>query len=159
MKKFSDKSHVMRFGRGLLHPSQHYVPSPIDKMRKVVWNVNKKDEVYSYKNDIYLLFNQKRLNGLGVDTVNNWLKSLTSSPSTDFVKGKYTDEQLLSVVKSRHIQSPSELKRWADYLYSRLAPFVKDTRSSQAAPASSGDVANVANDSNEPSQGSKVVSE
>lgn len=68
-------------------------------------------------NDIYLLFNQQRLAALGIDTVNKWLESLT--PQNDALaqlRSKCTDEQLLSLVKSKYIQSASELEAWSTYL-------------------------------------------
>lgn len=68
-------------------------------------------------NDIFLLFNQQRLAALGTDTVNKWLESLT--PQNDALaqlRSKCTDEQLLQFVKSKYIQSASELEAWSGYL-------------------------------------------
>lgn len=70
-----------------------------------------------YTDDIYLLFNQKRLENLGVDTINNWLSSLRpASDALSNLRAKCSDDELLSLVKSRHIQSQSELLAWSEYL-------------------------------------------
>lgn len=66
--------------------------------------------------DVSLLFNQKRIaSTIGIDEANNWLKSLNQS-STENLGDKFTDEQLISLVKSRHVQSPSDLRSWSNFL-------------------------------------------
>lgn len=78
---------------------------------------NSKGVVKKFSEDVYMLFNQKRLEKVGIDTVNAWISSLTvHSDSLDSLRSKCTDEQLLSLVKSRWIQSPSELLAWSKYL-------------------------------------------
>ena len=47
------------------------------------------------------------------DTVGRWVKSLRSE---NVGLGDFTDEQLFQFVKSRHIQSASELSQWSEYL-------------------------------------------
>lgn len=70
-----------------------------------------------YTDDIYLLFNQKRLQNLGIDTINNWVSSLRPvSDALSNLRAKCSDDELLSLVKSRHIQSQSELLAWSEYL-------------------------------------------
>lgn len=66
-------------------------------------------------NDVAMLFNQQRLEKISPTTLQNFLNSL-SSGSSKMLKGTYTDEQLLSFVKSRYIQAPSEIKLWSEYL-------------------------------------------
>lgn len=73
----------------------------------------------SYKqNDITLLFNQQRITkDVGVDTINKWLQSLQPvSNAISEMRKKMSDDQLHSLVKSRHIQSMSELLSWSDFL-------------------------------------------
>ena len=68
----------------------------------------------SVVNDVYFMLNQDRLNRISPTTLQNWLDGLkTSSPTT---AGKFTDDQLFDFIKSRHIQSQSELLMWSDYL-------------------------------------------
>lgn len=70
--------------------------------------------------DVYLLFNQQRLNALGSDTANSWLSSLSTPSNSPLheLLDKCTDEQKLSLIKSRHIQSASELQAWDNFLTS-----------------------------------------
>lgn len=69
-----------------------------------------------YTSDISLLFNQQRIaDTIGLDNAREWLNSLGSSFSPS-LSSKFTDEQLISLVKSRHCQSMSDLKQWSDFL-------------------------------------------
>ena len=96
------------------------VPSivqPMMQQKVTYFDGDQKKEALSYVNDIYLLFNQKRLLSLGADTINAWLNSLTPrSDALSQLREKCTDEQLMQLCKSRYIQSPSELLAWSDYL-------------------------------------------
>lgn len=69
--------------------------------------------------DIYMLFNQQRLDRMSrerlIDYFNNMSVRDTSFSS---LKKRLTDDQLISVVKSRYIQQPSELLAWSRYLNS-----------------------------------------
>ena len=72
---------------------------------------------YRIVSDISLIFDQKRLNSLSPDSVRSWLNTLQGGTSEPALSG-LSDNQLLMFVKSRHIQSPSDLKAWSDYLIS-----------------------------------------
>lgn len=87
-----------------IHDLQYIeLPSPVGSYYRIV-------------SDVSLLFNQKRLaSTIGIDEANNWLKSLNQS-STENLGDKFTDEQLISLVKSRHVQSPSDLRSWSNFL-------------------------------------------
>ena len=72
---------------------------------------------YRIVSDISLIFDQKRLNSLSSDSIRSWLNTLqggTSEPALSDL----SDNQLMMFIKSRHIQSPSDLKAWSDYLIS-----------------------------------------
>lgn len=79
----------------------------------------------SYSDPIYLLFNQQRLDKNGSFAIQQWLQSLQSSLSSQLsqLRSKCSDEDLISMIKSRHIQSPSELKSWLDYCSSNIEQF------------------------------------
>lgn len=69
------------------------------------------------ENDLILLFNQERLSALGDSAMLEYINSI--APSNDGLsdlRSKCSDSELLSLVKSRHIQSRSELLRWSEYL-------------------------------------------
>lgn len=94
-----------------------YQPSPVDELLMVEGVDLNGNKTVKHVNDIFLLFNQQRLASLGTDTVNKWLESLT--PKNDALaelRSKCTDEQLLQFVKSKYIQSASELEAWSTYL-------------------------------------------
>jgi hypothetical protein len=60
------------------------------------------------------LLNEKRIiNELGSD---NWNKIVQSfgTPSQKYKPGQYSDDDLLRTVKSRYLQTPSEVKSWLD---------------------------------------------
>lgn len=73
---------------------------------------------YRIISDISLIFDQKRLNSLSSDSVRAWLNTLQGGTSEPALSG-LSDQQLMQYVKSRHIQSPSDLKAWSDYLISQ----------------------------------------
>lgn len=74
---------------------------------------------------ILMLFNQDRLNRLGDDTVKAWLKSMEESSNSSLAKirSQCSDEDLITMVKSRHLQQPSELSAWVDYMSSHIDKF------------------------------------
>ena len=93
--------------------------SPVESLFLEKIQIGKNNFVYHRGNDVALLFNQIRLEkSLGIDTINHWIMSLQGSDRSDLerLRSKLTDEQLLSFVKSRHLQSPSELLLWSEYL-------------------------------------------
>ena len=95
------------------------IKSPVESLFLEKIQIGKDNFVYHRGNDVTLLFNQIRLEkSIGIDTINHWLMSLQGSDRSDLerLRSKLSDEQLLSFVKSRHLQSPSELLLWSEYL-------------------------------------------
>lgn len=83
---------------------------PIDQLR---W-IQQDDGSWIYVSDAQLLLNEKRIiNELGPD---NWNKIVQSFgiPSQKYKPGQYSDDDLLRTVKSRYLQTPSEVKSWLD---------------------------------------------
>lgn len=74
---------------------------------------------------LYMLFNQERLDRLGPTAVQQWLRSLESSGnnSVQQILSKCSDSDILSMVKSRHIQHPCELERYLNLLNERADLF------------------------------------
>lgn len=69
--------------------------------------------------DIYMLFNQQRLDRMSKERLISYFESLSvNEPKMRELRSKLSDEQLCSFVKSRFIQSPSELMSWSQYLMS-----------------------------------------
>lgn len=76
-------------------------------------------EVVTLTSDIYMLFNQQRLDRMSKDRLLSYFENLSvSEPKMRELRSKLSDEQLCSFVKSRFIQSPSELMAWSQYLMS-----------------------------------------
>ena len=76
--------------------------------------------------DVYMLFNQQRLDRMTGVALSDWL-SRTSQTDSQLasLRSRMTDEQLGSFIKSRFIQSRSELLAWSSYLenqYPDIAP-------------------------------------
>lgn len=67
--------------------------------------------------DVYDLFSQERLNNLGPDVVRDFIsRNLpSSSPISDAIS-KMTDDEIITSIRSRHIQQPSELLAWSKYV-------------------------------------------
>lgn len=67
--------------------------------------------------DLYDLFNQQRIESLGVENIRDFLVRYTphSSAVSDAIN-KLSDDELFDTIKSRHIQSYSELMSWSKYL-------------------------------------------
>ena len=67
-------------------------------------------------NDVFLIMNAERLSqSIDKDTLDYWLRGLPSDHAKE-LQGNFNDEQLISYIKDKNIQSPSELKLYMDYL-------------------------------------------
>jgi hypothetical protein len=66
-----------------------------------------------------MLFNQERLDKMSAEAVVNHFNSLSvRNDSLAKLRAKLSDDELVSIVKSRYIQSPSELLSYSEYLVS-----------------------------------------
>lgn len=96
-------------------------------------------EVVTLTSDIYMLFNQQRLDRMSKDRLLAYFENLSvNEPKMRELRSKLSDEQLCSFVKSRFIQSPSELMAWSQYLMSSqdemIAAAAAEKQSEQPAP-------------------------
>lgn len=103
-----------------LRLSSFYSPSPVDDFmhskHKPAYDSKESIRVSS---DIYMLFNQQRLDKMTLQQLAAHFNSMVvRDPSLSALKSKLTDEQLASIVKSRYIQTPSELLAYSRYLNS-----------------------------------------
>ena len=68
-----------------------------------------------YVSDVSLLFNEDRIiNDIGEDNFRALIRSMQEMPSSPYYDTGLTDEQLIEAVKSRYIQSPSEIRAWVE---------------------------------------------
>ena len=94
-----------------------YIPSIVNPLFLETDDSVPSEPVHKMHNDVYLLFNQERLNNLGLDSLRHFLDSL--SPKIDNLaqlRQNVSDERLLQFVKSRRLQEPSEIRVWMEYL-------------------------------------------
>lgn len=95
-------------------------------------------EVVTLTSDIYMLFNQQRLDRMSNDRLLAYFENLSvNEPKMSELRSKLTDDQLCSFVKSRFIQSPSELMAWSQYLMSSQDEMIAAAAAEQQAEQSS----------------------
>lgn len=84
---------------------------PVERLRYV----KDDDGVIHYVSDVNLLMNAERLrNQIGEESYLNLIRGI--QPKKSPYDDKYTDEQLFTAIKSRFIQSPSEVLAWIESL-------------------------------------------
>lgn len=92
--------------------SKFYQPHPFEDLLFTT-DENGVSELHS---DVYLLMNAERLSqSIDKDTLDYWLRGLPVDHAKD-LQGNFDDVQLISYIKDKNIQSPSELKLYMDYL-------------------------------------------
>lgn len=102
-------------------------PRSIDSMR---W-IKQDDDSVRYLSDTRLLLNQKRLiNQLGEDTYNALIQGMTPTRSS-YERGKFTDNELFKDIKSRFVQSASEVRAYMSGLMDELDNEVASAKSAE----------------------------
>lgn len=118
VEPYVDKSQPNNVNSAVLSVSEFVEPSPLHNFmfQDIMCNGKKSIRLTS---DIYMLFNQRRLDKLTRTQLVEYFDSLSvSEPKMSELRKKMTDDQLCSFVKSRFIQTPSELMAWSQYLMS-----------------------------------------
>lgn len=97
--------------------SAFYVPTPVDEFTFEKVSVPGSDDSITLTSDVSMLFNQKRLDRCSKDALIQYFDSMART-SSDFsaLRSKLSDDQLISIVKSRYLQSPSELLAYSEGL-------------------------------------------
>lgn len=96
--------------------------------RDPVCNENGEESV-SFSDPIYILFNQQRLNRLGSSAAQSFFDSLQSkSDDLAELRKKCSDDDLMQMVKSRHLQSPAEILAWCRYMEQNVDEFNKEVK-------------------------------
>ena len=105
-------------GASVCKSSNFYESTPVDAFRFESVSRNGR-ESFILTSDIYMLFNQQRLDRMSRERLIAYFENLSvSEPKMRELRSKLSDDQLCSFVKSRFIQSPSELMAWSRYLMS-----------------------------------------
>ena len=85
-----------------------------------------KDGSIVISNDISLIFNQQRLeNKLTASELREYIQRYT--PNKSVYTAQLDDDTLLSTLKSRHIQSLSEMRSWAEYCMENYDSLIKES--------------------------------
>lgn len=93
----------------ILANSEFITVRPVDEMRFVA----EQNGSVRFVSDATLLLNEQRIiNDIGEDNYRNFIRELQVNPSSPYKDGNFTDEQLMTEIKSRYIQSPSEVREW-----------------------------------------------
>lgn len=94
---------------GILSNSEFITVRPIDELRFI----EELDGSVRFVSDATLLLNEQRIiNDIGEDNYRNFIRELQVNPSSPYKDGNFTDEQLMTEIKSRYVQSPSEVREW-----------------------------------------------
>lgn len=95
-----------------------------DKLMQLA-TVNNKDGSITISNDISLIFNQQRLeNKITASELREYIQRYT--PNKSVYTAQLDDDILLSTLKSRHIQSLSEMRAWAEYCMENYDSLIKE---------------------------------
>ena len=120
MKK---KEYLQHEFNGSFDVSHTKVPVQ-DKLMQLS-TVNCKDGSITISTDISLIFNQQRLeNKLTASELREYIQRYT--PNKSVYTAQLDDETLLNTLKSRHIQSLSEMRSWAEYCMENYDSLIKE---------------------------------
>lgn len=111
--------------------SEFREPSPVDRFLFAKFE-SEKVKSTRLTSDIYMLFNQQRLDKLSRESLLSYFESMSvNEPKFGDLRSKLGDDQLINFVKSRFIQSPSELMAWSQYLMSSSDAVVAELAAAQ----------------------------
>lgn len=98
---------------------------PVQDKLMQLSTVKCKDGSIVVSSDITLIFNQQRLeNKLTASELREFIQRYT--PNKSVYTAQLDDETLLNTLKSRHIQSLSEMRSWAEYCMENYDSLIKE---------------------------------
>lgn len=98
---------------------------PVQDKLMQLSTVKMKDGSVVISSDITLIFNQQRLeNKLTASELREYIQRYT--PNRSVYTAQLDDDTLLSTLKSRHIQSLSEMRAWAEYCMENYDSLIKE---------------------------------
>lgn len=98
---------------------------PVQDKLMQLSTVKCKDGSITVSTDISLIFNQQRLeNKLSATELREFIQRYT--PNKSVYTAQLDDETLLNTLKSRHIQSLSEMRSWAEYCMENFDSLIKE---------------------------------
>lgn len=98
---------------------------PVQDKLMQLSTVENKDGSITVSTDISLIFNQQRLeNKLTASELREYIQRYT--PNKSVYTSQLDDDTLLITLKSRHIQSLSEMRSWAEYCMENYDSLIKE---------------------------------
>jgi len=98
---------------------------PVQDKLMQLSTVKNKDGSITISTDISLIFNQQRLeNKITASELREYIQRYT--PNKSVYTAQLDDETLLNTLKSRHIQSLSEMRAWAEYCMENYDSLIKE---------------------------------
>lgn len=120
MKKKEYIDHVFNGSFDIAHTKV-----PVQDKLMQLSTVIGKDGSVTISTDITLIFNQQRLeNKLTASELREYIQRYT--PNKSVYTARLDDETLLNTLKSRHIQSLSEMRAWAEYCMENYDSLIKE---------------------------------
>lgn len=120
MKKKEYLQHEFNGSFDLLHTKV-----PVQDKLMQLSTMTLKDGSIVVSSDISLIFNQQRLeNKIAVSELREYIQRYT--PNKSVYTAQLDDDILLSTLKSRHIQSLSELRAWTEYCMENFDSLIKE---------------------------------
>lgn len=120
MKKKEYIDHVFNGSFDIAHTKV-----PVQDVLMQLSTVKCKDGSITISSDISLIFNQQRLeNKLTASELREYIQRYT--PNKSVYTAQLDDETLLNTLKSRHIQSLSEMRSWAEYCMENYDSLIKE---------------------------------
>lgn len=102
-----------------------YTKVPVQDKLMQLSTVKCEDGSITISTDISLIFNQQRLeNKLTATELREFIQRYT--PNKSVYTAQLDDETLLNTLKSRHIQSLSEMRSWAEYCMENFDSLIKE---------------------------------
>lgn len=120
-----------------------YTKVPVQDALSQLATVKNKDGSITVTTDISLIFNQQRLeNKLTASELREYIRRYT--PNKSVYTAQLDDDTLLSTLKSRHIQSLSEMRAWAEYCMENYDSLIKEAEEKARLAAESASAESVA---------------
>lgn len=120
MKKKEYLQHEFNGSFDLLHTKV-----PVQDKLMQLSTMTLKDGSVVVSSDISLIFNQQRLeNKLTASELREYIQRYT--PNRSVYTAQLDDDTLLSTLKSRHVQSLSEMRAWAEYCMENYDSLIKE---------------------------------
>lgn len=131
---------------------------PVQDKLMQLSTIQGKDGSITISTDISLIFNQQRLeNKLTASELREYIQRYT--PNKSVYTAQLDDDTLLSTLKSRHIQSLSEMRAWAEYCMENYDSLIKEAEEKARLAAESAEpAAESAAESAEPAAGASSAS-